>query len=129
MTEQKVNSDDTLTYEIVRTTIYNSDGSQFQTDKVFENGSTDDTIVSFTNMDNVALFLNAGFTTNDELGETHFFVINDGSEGTKSYIYKFVDEGSAEDATNVAIDGTELTLIGTIVTDDSATTIDDITIA
>ena len=71
----------------------------------------------------------AGFTTNDEAGETHFFVINDGSESTNAYIYKFVDDGSADDATNVAIDGTELTLIGTMTTDDSATTVDDIVIA
>ncbi|MEA3352892.1 MAG: hypothetical protein U9Q33_03610 [Campylobacterota bacterium] len=56
-------------------------------------------------MDDVSAFLNAGFTTNNEADETHFFVLNDGSEAANSYIYKFTDSG-----TNTDIDGTELTL-------------------
>ena len=38
-----------------------------------DDDGTADTISSFTTMSDVAIFLNAGFTTNDEVGETHLF--------------------------------------------------------
>ncbi len=122
MAKSAVNHTDAnaITLDTDNTTVYviDSDASNLDDD------GTADTITSFVSMDAVATFLNAGFTTNNEADETHFFVINDGSETTNSYIYKFTDS-----ATNTDIDGSELKLIGKITTDASATTVDDITIA
>ena len=86
--------------------------------------TTDDVISDFTSMTAVAAFLNPGFTTSNAAGETHFFVINDGSVDTASYVYEFED-----DADNTNIDAAELVLIGTLTTDASAFTVDSVTVA
>ena len=109
-----------ITLDTDNTTIYVIDSDATDLDTT---DTSDDVIGDFTDMGVVATFLNAGFATNNEADETHFFVINDGSESTNTFIYKFVDAGS-----NADIDSSEITLIGNIITDDSATTVDDITI-
>jgi hypothetical protein len=82
--------------------------------------------VDFSVIAEVGAFLNEAVTTSNVAGEVHYFLINDGSVATASYLYKFVDDGSD---TALDADGSELTLIGTLTTDATATTIADITIA
>ena len=89
-------------------------------------GTTAKTIVSFTNMANVAAFLTEGFVTSNTTGKVDYFVINDGSDATKAYAYKFVD--TAGD-TVLNADGTGLTLIGTITTNAALTAAANITIS
>ena len=110
-----------ITLDTDNTTVYVIDSDSIDLDDA---SATDDVISDFKTMSDVATFLNAGFTTNNEANETHFFVINDGSESTNAFIYKFTDSGD-----NTDVDATELKLIGSMTTDDSATTVDDITIA
>ena len=85
------------------------------------------TISDFTDMAKVGAFLNEGFTTSTTDGKIDYFVINDGSDATKAYVYKYVDSDTAASA--IATDGTGLTLIGTITTGSSAITISDIEIS
>lgn len=88
-------------------------------------GGTTNTIADFTVMANVAAFLTEGVVTAGVTGKVDYFVINDGSDNTKAYIYKFVDEGD----TVLNADGTGLTLIGSVTHDATATAATSITIA
>jgi len=103
------------------TTVYviSSDASDL------DGASTDDTISDVTDMSDVAAFLDAGVTANNTADETHYFVINDGSDDDAAYVYKFVD-----DADNTAVDAAELTLIGTVnVSTDADITTTEVAIA
>lgn len=64
-------------------------------------------IADFTNMANVAAFLDDGFTAQNVADEIDYFVINDASVAGDAWIYEFKDAGG-----NAAIDAAELTLIG-----------------
>jgi len=68
-------------------------------------------IADFTSMTAVAAFLEAGdgFVTSNTLGKIDYFLINDASITTKSYLYKFVDG-----AGNTTLSAAELTLIADI---------------
>ncbi len=89
-------------------------------------GTTAKTIADFTVMADVAAFLSEGFVTASSTGKVDYFVINDGSDATKAYIYKFVD--TAGD-TVLNTDGTGLTLIGSVTHDATATAASSIAIA
>ena len=68
-------------------------------------------IADFTNMTQVAAFLELGdgMVSSNTLGKIDYFLINDGSITTKSYLYKFVDG-----AGNSTLSAAELTLIADI---------------
>jgi len=118
----KTNAADDISFTVdgTNTTVYVID-----TDATDLNGAgtTASNIADFTSMVNVAAFLATGVTTNNTASQVEYFVINDGSVTTASYVYKFVDGG-----TNTTVENTELTLIGTITTD-AALTATNITIA
>jgi len=83
-------------------------------------------ISDFTSMTVVATFLNSddGVVTSGTDGKTDFFIINDGSVATASYVYVLEDDGDG----TTTVESTELTLIGTITTD-AALDIGDVLIA
>jgi hypothetical protein len=70
-------------------------------------------ITDFTSMTAVAAFLELGdgFVSANSLGKIDYFLINDGSDTTKAYLYKFVDG-----AGNTTLAAAELSLIASITT-------------
>jgi Ca2+-binding RTX toxin-like protein len=72
------------------------------------------TIADFTNMTQVAAFLELGdgFVSSNTLGKIDYFLINDNNINTKAYLYKFVDG-----AGNTTLSAGELTLIADITSD------------
>lgn len=111
-------ADNSFTVDGTNTTVYVID-----TDGDHLGNSAGKDIANFTTMANVASFLNDGVTASNVANEVHYFFINDATAAA-SYLYKFIDGG-----TNTSIAGGELTLIGTLTTDGSATTAADIGIA
>jgi hypothetical protein len=111
----KTNSGDiSFTVDGTNTTVYVIDTDAEDLDGSTTNSSP----IDFSDITSVGAFLNAGVTSSNTSAEVHYFVINDGDVATKSYIYKFVDDGAD---TAVDADGSELSLIATITTDAALT--------